>query len=128
MKSFYHVWFSTKARKPVLEGEIAEDVKQLLLDTAKRAGIELLEVESAYDHVHLLVAASEGQTLPSIMHQLKGTSSRLLSLKHPELRFDMGTNSFWQKSYGSRRITESELPTVGRYIRTQDQRPHGHNV
>jgi putative transposase len=128
MTAFYHVWFSTKARKPVLEGEVADDVRRLLLNAAKGAEIELLELESAFDHVHILVAVKEGQDLSSIMHRLKGASSRFLSLKHPELTYDMGTDSLWQKSYGSRRITESEVPTVRRYIKTQNERPHRHDV
>ena len=116
VNSLYHVWISTKTRKLVLEGEIAEDVRQLLLDAAKGAEIDVLEVESAFDYVHMLLAVNEGQDLSSIVHQLKGASSRFISLRHPELGFELGTNSFWQRSYGSRRIAQSERPTVRRYI------------
>ena len=38
MEVLYHVWFSIKGRKPVLDGEIGEDAKRLLTETAERTG------------------------------------------------------------------------------------------
>ena len=128
MEALYHVWFSTKARKPVLEDEIGDEAKRLLIETAQRTGIRLLEVEVVTDHVHLLVAVTGAQTLPSVMHQLKGASARFIFLKYPDLKWDMGSDSFWQKGYGWRRITPAEVPVVGRYIRTQRDRPLRHNA
>jgi putative transposase len=116
MKSFYHVWFNTKARELVLEGEIAENVRQLLLDTATGAEIDVIEVEATFDHVHMLLAVNEGQNLSSIVHQLKDASSRLISQRYPEFTHDMGASSCWQRSYGFRWLTESEVPTVRRYV------------
>ncbi len=123
MEGLYHVWFSTKGRKQALEGELGEDVKRLLIDTARRTGIRLLEAEAVADHAHLLVAVTGSQTLPSVMHQLKGASGRLIFLKYPELKFDLGHHSFWQKGYGWRKITPSEISIVKNYIRTQRDRP-----
>ena len=126
MDSLYHVWFSTKGRKPVFEGEIGDEVRQLLVDTALRTGIKLLEVETVVDHVHALVAVKETQTLPSIMHQLKGASARYIFSKYPDLRFDLASNSFWQKGYGRRKLAPAEVSVVRNYIRTQRERPVGH--
>jgi putative transposase len=79
------------------------------------------------DHAHLLVALTGTQTLPSAMHQLKGASARFIFLKYPELKLDMGHDSFWQKGYGFRRLDPSEVSGVPRYIRTQGARPLRHN-
>ena len=124
MEGLYHVWFSTKGRKPTLEGDVGDDVKRLLVETARRTGIQVLELEVVVDHAHLLVAVTGSQTLPSVMHQLKGASARYIFLKYPELKFDMGQNSFWQKGYGWRKITPAEVVGVKNYIRTQRSRPH----
>ncbi len=94
-----------------------------LIDTAQRAGIRLLELEVVADHAHLLVALAEGQTLPSVMHQLKGATARSIFLKYPELKSDLGHNSFWQKGYGFRRLSSGEVASVRRYMRTQAERP-----
>jgi putative transposase len=123
VEDLYHVWFSTKGRRQALEGELGDDARRLLIETAQRAGIRLLEVEVVADHTHLLVALTETQALPSVMHQLKGASARFIFLKYPELKLDLGQNSFWQKGYGFRRLEPSEAPGVRRYIRTQGARP-----
>ena len=78
VEGLYHVWFSTKGRKQALEGELGDDARRLLIETAQRTGIRLLEVEVLADHAHLLVAVTGSQTLPSVMHQLKGTSARYI--------------------------------------------------
>ena len=128
MDGIYHVWFSTKGRKPTLEGDIGDDAKRLLVETARRTGINLLEIEAAIDHVHLLVRTSGSQTLPSVMHQLKGATARLIFSEYPELKLDLGQSSFWQKGYGWRRLTEAEAPAVRNYVRTQRERPYRHNM
>ena len=123
MEGLYHVWFSTKGRKPALEGEVGEDIKRLLVEIAQRTRIQLLEAEVVVDHAHLLVAVTGNQKLPSIMHQLKGASARVLFLRYPELKVDMEHESFWQRGYGWRRIGVDEVSGVRAYIRTQRQRP-----
>ena len=123
VRSLYHVWFSTKGRKRALEGEIRDDVLGLLSDIATRTGIQIVEMEAISDHAHLLLSLERGQTLASVMHQLKGASARRIFLAYPELKLDMGSNSFWQKGYGSRRVRPNEVAALRKYIRTQADRP-----
>jgi putative transposase len=122
----FHVWFSTKGRKPALVEEIRETVLSLFRANAKKAGVNLLEVEAIEDHVHLLIELADGQLLSNVMHQLKGASSREILRRYPELRLDMGSNSFWQKSYGGRPVPPEQIETVRNYIRTQSERPLRH--
>jgi len=123
VEGVYHVWFSTKARKQALDGEVVEHAKRLLADAARRTGIRLLEVEVAVDHVHLLVPLTGDQTLSSVMHQLKGATARAIFLKHPDLKVVLGHHAFWQKGDGSRQVEPQQLPGTGHYIRTQASRP-----
>ena len=87
MEGFYHVWFSTKERKPSLEGDIGESVKRLLLEIARSAELHLIEAETNVDHAHLLIRLERDQALSKAMHQLKGASSRYIFLAYPDLRF-----------------------------------------
>jgi putative transposase len=114
--SYFHVWFSTKRRKWLLQGEIAISVKQLIWETAEQKEIALVECEAMVDHFHLLVECEDDE-LPSVVKALKGRSSFELFLAIPELKIDAATNSLWQRGYNRR-----ELAVVARYIRTQDQR------
>ncbi len=126
-EQIYHIWFSTKGRQEILQGEIAGKVKQLLREIALDNGISLIEVETAIDHVHLLILVNQSQSLANVMQQLKGASARRAFLEHPDLRLEVGQDSLWQKGYGRRRITPQEVPRVTRYIRTQNERPHRHD-
>ena len=128
MEGLYHVWLSTKGRKPVLADEIGGEVKRLLAETADRTGIQLLEAEVVADHAHLLVAVAETQTLSSVLHQLKGATARAIFLKYPDLRFDLSSDSFWQRGYGWRKIELKEVPAVRNYIRTQRERRLRHDA
>jgi putative transposase len=124
--TLYHVWFSTKMRKGALVDEIGAEMKRLLKQVAARASIQLLETGTAIDHVHLLIRLEPEQALSSVLHRLKGATSRYVFLRFPELKADLGHNSFWQKGYGFRRLDPSEVSGVRRYIRTQGTRPLRH--
>ena len=126
MMRCFHVWFSTKGRKPVLVEEIRDTVLSLMRSNAAKAGVRLLEAEAIEDHVHLLIELPDGKTLAGVMHQVKGASARDVRRRYPELGLDMGSNSFWQRSYGARPVPEDQIPTVTAYIRTQSDRPLRH--
>ena len=116
----YHVWFSTKERRPILDGEVGNDVRISFAEIAKRASIGLLELGLAMDHVHMLLEISSDKSLNSVMHQLKGASAHTIFLKYPDMRLD--TRALWQKSYGFRRIAPTEVSGLRYYIRTQSKR------
>jgi putative transposase len=123
----YHVWFGTKRRKEALaDHEVSEAVKASFRAIALRTDVELIEVETAVDHVHLLVALPDGRTLSAAMHDLKGAAAREVFLRFPDLKADM-PGALWQKSFGWRQIRPEEIPVVRHYIRTQDQRDIRHN-
>jgi REP element-mobilizing transposase RayT len=122
--AWFHVWFSTKGRRAVLGDDIRELVFATFRDTADAHSINLIESAAEEDHAHLLLQVGPGQTLASVMQQLKGASSRRVLTSFPELRWDMKT--FWQKSYGHREVTEDQIATVHHYIATQSERPLRH--
>jgi REP element-mobilizing transposase RayT len=78
MEGFYHVWFSTKGRLPILEDEIASETARMLRDIARKAEIRLLEAEAVADHAHALIELRHPQTLSRCHASAKG-SQRTLS-------------------------------------------------
>ena len=125
-RHYFHVWFSTKGRKMVLEGEIEDEVRRLLRESAERNQIELLELELMFDHVHLLLGLPGPWALPLAMQRLKGRTAYELFKLIPLLKLDMHSHSLWQKGYGWREVLPANLATVRRYIRTQKERSHRH--
>ena len=120
--TYWHVWFATKKRKWLLQGDVEKGVKQAINDVALQHRISLVEYETVVDHVHLLVELNQDKSLSQVMNLLKGASSRKVFLQFPELKLDAGIDHFWQKRYGARPVDPSGLPAVARYIRTQKER------
>jgi len=120
--TIYHVWFATKQRAWLLQGDIERAVKDSIREVAQDRHIQLLECESAVDHVHMLLRLEESQRLPRIMNLLKGCSSYRLHRAFPELKLDTGAQHFWQRGYGFRTVEPGSLAARRRYIKTQQDR------
>ena len=118
----YHVWFATKRRRWLLEGEVDDTVKELIKQTCAEHRIDLMECETAVDHVHVLLRVAERKELSRAMNYIKGMSSRRLFQQLPELKTDIGMNSFWQHRYGWKIVDDGAVPSVAGYIRTQKDR------
>lgn len=117
----FHVWFATKRRKWLLQGELGSAVQELLQRIAQEKMIDLLECATVVDHVHLLTRVAP-HGLSEAMRILKGASSYQAFRKFPELKIDAGTNSFWQARYGAKVVPPEAVSLVSKYIRTQDRR------
>ena len=97
-------------------------MKRFISDIAKEKDIQLLECESAIDHVHLLLRLGEGQRLPQAMNLLKGGASYRLHRAYPELKLDSGSEHFWQRGYSFVVVQPGSLAARRRYIRSQKER------
>ncbi len=117
--ALYHVWFATKRRKWLLQGDVGEAAKELIMTVAKEKSINLVECEMMMDHVHLLIAVDDRTDLSKAMNLLKGATSRRLFQRFPDLKLDAGLNSFWQHRYAAKVVPEPAAVSVGQYIRTQ---------
>jgi len=122
LSAIYHVWFATKRRKWLLQGEIGAATKDFIREAAREHEIELLECETAVDHVHLLLRLPENQSIPKALNLLKGISSRKLHEAFPELKLDSGSNHFWQRGYAFKVVEPGSLESRLRYVRTQKER------
>jgi putative transposase len=118
----HHIWFATKRRKWLLQGDVDEAAKGLLREAACRHGIDLLDCETGPDHVHLLLRIPRSQSLPKVMNLLKGASARRLHQMFPETKLDSGSDHFWQRGYASAVVSPASLATRRRYVQTQKER------
>lgn len=117
------MWFATRRRKWLLQGDVEERVKALLQEIAALHRIDLLALETMIDHVHLLIRLRREQSLSSCLHLLKGASARRIFQEIPEIKLDARTGHFWQKRFGSKLVEPDAIPIVRRYIETQKDRP-----
>jgi putative transposase len=81
----YHVVWITKYRKPVLRGEIAVRVRELVRQTCATLDVYILSGHIAADHEHLLVSVPPKIAVSDLMERVKGHSSRKMLEEFGEL-------------------------------------------
>ena len=75
----HFVWI-TKYRKPVLFGDVAIRLRDLIREICKTMDIEIIKGHVSKDHVHLFVSVPPYHSVSQVMKRIKGkTSRRLLS-------------------------------------------------
>ena len=79
-------------------------------------GCTAVEVNTEPDHAHLLFLLSRTEPLSMIVGQMKTGSSGLLQKQLPDLQ-----SFHWQNGYGAFSVSQSSVPEVREYIRTQQE-------
>jgi putative transposase len=94
-----HVVWIPKYRKPVLTGDLALRVRDIIRQIASEHELEILSGKIARDHVHVFLSYRPTQKVSQIMQWLKGTSSRVLLQEFPRLRKQFWGRHFWARGY-----------------------------
>lgn len=115
----YHLVWCPKRRKKVLVGDVAERLKQIIVEVAKELGIEVLALEVMPDHLHLFVSSHPELCLPHLVKAIKGRSSHDLRVEFPELR---KLPSLWTHSYFVSTVGNVSAETIKKYIEEQKTR------
>ena len=114
---YYHVWFVTKYRIPVLEGRIEKTIKDILAECIKRHDYTVLELETNKDHIHLLAEAKDRRELSKIVQTLKAVSAKEI-LRTPHFRVG-NFRHFWARRYGYEQISDVRINAIRDYVRNQ---------
>ena len=112
----YHIVWVTKYRKPVLAGDIEDDVRDYLVETLDALSMKPLAMEIMPDHIHLLVDCKPQLCLSDAIKVLKGNTARWLFLKHPELKNQLWGGHLWTPSYFVATVSDRTLEQVKHYI------------
>ena len=94
-----HLVWIPKYRKPVLTGEVAIRVRDLIRQIAAEYELEIVSGKVARDHVHVFVSYRPHQQVSQIMQWLKGISSRVLLQEIPHLKKKFRGRHFWARGY-----------------------------
>ena len=68
----YHLVWIPKYRKRVLQGKLAERLKELLKEASEVNGWEIEELLVMTDHIHILIQLKPKKSVPKVMQILKG--------------------------------------------------------
>ena len=94
-----HVIWIPKYRKPVLTGEVAIRVRDIVRTIAAEHELEIISGKVARDHVHVFVSYRPTQDVSQIMQWFKGISSRVLLQEFPRLRKQFWGRHLWARGY-----------------------------
>ncbi|PMP88218.1 MAG: IS200/IS605 family transposase [Desulfurella sp.] len=118
-----HLVFVTKYRKNIFQKEHLDYMKELFEKLLANFEAELAEFNGESNHVHLLVNYPPKVCVSKLVNALKGTSSRMLKEKFPELKKHYWKNALWSPSYFAGSCGGAPLSIVKQYIESQDT-PH----
>jgi putative transposase len=113
----YHFVWCPKYRRKVLQGAVAERLKELLHEKANELGVTVQGLEVLPDHVHLFVAASPTDAPQYLANQFKGYTSRVLRDEFIGLRSRLP--SLWSRSYYVGSAGHVSADTIQKYIEQQ---------
>lgn len=118
-----HLVWITKYRKPILEGDVAYRVRDLIREICRSQDVEIIKGHISKDHVHLFVSVPPQVTVSRLVQRLKGkTSHKMLSDFHHLRKLYWGRH-LWARGYfccSSGNVTDD---VIKEYIANQGHDP-----
>ena len=118
----YHVVFSTKYRKPVIDKTIRERLYEYIGGIVRAKEGTLIEIGGVADHIHILAGCSPKMAVADWERDIKANSARWMNeLPDRKSRFE------WQKGYGAFTVSASQMEVVQKYIQGQPEHHQRHS-
>jgi putative transposase len=94
-----HLVWITKYRKPVLVGDVAFRVRELIREICRSEAVESIKGHISKDHVHLFVSILSQVAISRLVQRLKGKSSHKLLHSFESLRRQYWGRHLWARGY-----------------------------
>ena len=115
----YHIVWTTKYRYKVLQGRIAERLRELLRQGCEANKITIVRGSIGKDHVHMLLSCPPTLAASKIVQLLKGRSSKMMQEEFEELRKRYWGQHLWARGYFCRTVGTVTEETIREYIENQ---------
>lgn len=118
----YHVVWSVKYRRKILNTDIEAFLKDTAMQIAKDKGftLHLFEVGEG-DHIHCFVSAPPKLSITTMVKYLKGITGRKLYEAFPDIRSKLWNGELWNHSYYVETIGSVSEENIRRYIEKQSK-------
>ena len=114
---YLHFVWTTENRDAVLRGELEQFVHRRFRQITEERGLTMIAVNSAWDHVHLLVRWNTTTRISDLVREWK--SRTYTEWNHDE---QAGPQLAWQEGCGAFSVSRHEVERLKRYI--VDQKRH----
>ena len=123
----YHLVFSTRYRRKVLKRGMGAYVSSLARAVVRRhPEIEIVEVNTDEDHIHLLIGLAPKMAVSEAVRVLKANTARGMVRKFPYLEkvYWDGDSGIWSTGYFVSTVGVNE-ETIQKYIEQQGREDSG---
>lgn len=115
----YHLVLVIKYRRKVIDDEISEFLKSTFVRIGEPYGIQLVEWNHDYDHIHVLFKSIPATAPAKFINAYKSASSRLVKKNYPRIKKYLWKESFWTKSYCLLTTGGVSIDVIKKYIERQ---------
>lgn len=115
----YHLVIVVKYRKPVINDQISQELKNIFSRIADKHGITIREWNHDKDHIHVLFSATPATHLSKFLNSYKSASSRVIKSSFPDVREKLWEEKFWSRSYYLSTVGDNTIDIVSDYVRSQ---------
>jgi putative transposase len=119
----YHIVWSVKYRRKILNLEIEHYLQTLFQEIASKKGFIVSVVEvGEQDHIHVFASAHPKVSPSYIVKMLKGISGRKLFIDFPEIKQKLWKGMLWNSSFYLETVGSISENAVKQYIEKQNNR------
>ncbi len=122
--SFYdlkvHLVWIAKYRKPVLFGNVAARLRDLVREICKSLDVEILKGHVSKDHVHLFVSIPPYLSVSDLVKRVKGKTSWKLMSENRKLSRQFWGRHLWARGYFAASSGNVTDEVIMKYIAIQD--------
>ncbi len=115
-KLLFHCIFSTKGRRMLLKGPVADKVNRYMAGIARNHDAHLIRAGGAPDHRHLLLELKPTTNVADIARIIRANVSKWMHENWPELG-----GYGWQTGYSAFSVSLSQIDRLVAYIDGQEE-------
>ena len=119
----YHLVWITKYRKPVLRGDIATRVRDLIREICKAKDVEIIKGHVSKDHVHIFVSVPPHISVSQLAQSIKGKTSRKMLMEYKGLSRAFWGRHIWARGYFAASSGNVTDEVIMKYIEQQGIEP-----
>ena len=119
----YHLDWITRYRKPILKGEIAVRLRELIREICKSKDVEILKGHICRDHVHIFVSVPPHISVSDLLKSVKGRSSRKMLMEFKTQSRQFWGRHLWARGYFAASSGNVTDEVIMQYIEQQGHEP-----
>ena len=115
--TLYHLVWSPKYRRDVLQGQIQRRVQELFADIAEQYAILIEEMEVSPDHGHIFCSFPPRYSIAQVVTRFKSLSARAIFREFPRVKQRLWGGELWEDGYFARTVGDKvTAEVIRRYI------------